>query len=303
MSVLTNMHLVLPNIRAMDRTPAVYLLRHVPSKRVYVGFTRDLRVRLHWWMNRLSSAANTGSVPAAMRALLDQTGYDPSQWTFAVLDQGPFVNRHTSEERFGHYLSRLQAQYPTLLLNRPPSDRTKPIKTYNAASMLRARGTSPRSWLKGRLGLGDPMPEQMPAHGWDIDPYVLTPGGHFNTTFAEYLFRSMLRTHVPHRKNGVYNPSAEAIRELFEVWRRDNAHDPLLLKVGVPLTVEQAVLVPPPLPVPEHNGAPRVAPRGGDVPASREEGTINAPMPPVDNTFVPAPLSDEDSLILDRFGL
>jgi hypothetical protein len=45
----------------------------------------------------------------------------------------------------------------------------------------------------------------------------------------------------------------------------------------------------------------KVAPRGEEEPASREEGTINAPVP--NTTFAPAPLSDEDSLILDRFGL
>ena len=289
------------NVKAAPNDPAVYLLRHSPSGRFYINYTKSARPRIYWWFNRLSRVEGSGHLPASIKRLIAQIGADPAQWTFALIEMGPHMETGDTDEadHAAKWIERAHRVRPADLFNNVRAPRPAKVSGFTG----KQRGMSPRSWLKARMGLADTTTsETLPPHRWAVDPHKLAPTGHPGVSFGLYLFRSCRATPVAGRLNGVQHPSEHAIAELFEIWREANKHDATIKAITTaPRNVVEAASLPAPIDTP----LMELTPRAGDVPASRGEGTINAPepMPPVDNTFVPASLSDEDSVILDRFGL
>ena len=239
MSALNHYQLTPANIRMVPNAPAVYMLRHTFSKKVYFGSTERLQTKLSWWQSRLQYVDSAGHIPLSMRLLLKMVGADPSAWTFAVLETGRPVNSR-SKVNAAHlpWVRRAHDRIPHLLLNtyRDPQARA----SINQAP-VRSRGVSPRAWLRGRLGLsGFVQPEHMPAHGWLANPTALLPPPDPACTFALYLLKSMERTTTTAR-SGVYNSTPAAIEELFLHWQSYHPADPGVQAAKPPRDVEEAL--------------------------------------------------------------
>ena len=297
LDLLKHYALSVANIQAAPDKPAVFMLRHTPTGRFYFSYTKSARPRIYWWFNRLGRVGGSGHLPASMKRLIGEIGADTSQWTFSLIEMGPHMETGDPDEadHAAKWIERAHRIRPKDLFNNVRAPRPVQVSGFTG----KQRGMSPRSWLKARMGMADiTVGETPPPHRWAIDPHQLMPTGHPAVPFGEYLFRACRSTPVSGRLNGVQHPSEHAIAELFEVWRKENIHDPAIKAITTPpKNVAEAAA----LPAPIDTALMKVAPRGEEEPASRVTSSINAPVP--NTTFEPAPLSDEDSLILDRFGL
>jgi hypothetical protein len=133
----------------------------------------------------------------------------------------------------------LWAKDKTKVLNNSPT-RTDPRRKLALRSN---KGISPLRYLKGRLGMSNyRYYAGQPQHNWTVDKRTLTAGvGPTAVPFALYLLRSMECGQPRH-----FNPSSEAIRELYRHWRRFvPQHEPAFTHPE-PSTINDALAVPVP---------------------------------------------------------
>lgn len=227
---------------AIANIPAVYYLRHDPTRRFYIGSTMFLRDKLLWWNYALRTPESSAHLPVKMRDVLKQHGYQPVQWSYRVADI-PMPERFNAKARLIHrpewpkIQQLMESELGYLLLNTLMAD--KPL--HRVPAYGRRGGMAPATYLAIRLGekRGYAFAEQPPTK-FGVQMVDLLPVGANRVPFALYLYRSL-------KASGVYNPSGEAIAGLFDKWFADvPASEREAAGKAVPYTIDAALAVPTP---------------------------------------------------------
>lgn len=123
------------------RVPGVYLVRHKPTDRLYVGRTVDLSRRYSEW--KMTFSAHLGVKSFRIKELLEEGGAD--EWEFSILAELPGATEEQLADYETRAVTRIGNRAPERLLNTIAPSNPKAARAPGAA-------TSPKSsiTLEGR---------------------------------------------------------------------------------------------------------------------------------------------------------